>query len=81
MWAEAYWDRLLGDFLATQDSRKIMDVYQMFEPTRENEALVTVPINKHAFISSVENPYRLSGQSVQTSVIIDSGASVCITPH
>ena len=81
MWAEAYWDRLLGDFLATQDPRKIMDVYQIFEPTRENEGVVTVPINKHTFISSIEDPYCLSGQSVQTSVIIDSGASVCITPH
>jgi hypothetical protein len=81
MWAEAYWDRLLGDFLATQDPRKILVVYQIFDPTRENEGVVTVPINKQAFISSLEDPYCLSGQSVQTGVIIDSGASVCITPH
>jgi hypothetical protein len=76
MWAEAYWDGLLGEFLATQDPRKIMEVYQIFEPTQENEGVVTVPINKHTFISSVEDPYCLSGQSVQTSIIIDSGASV-----
>ena len=81
MWAEAYWDRLLGKFLATQDPRKIMEVYQIFESTRANEGVVTVPINKQTFISSLEDPYCLSGRSVQTGIIIDSGASVCITPH
>ena len=81
MWAEAYWDRLLGDFLATQDPRQIMEVNQIFKPTRENENVVTVPINKRTFISSIEDPYSLSGQFVQTGVIINSGASVCITPH
>ena len=81
MWAEAYWDRLLGEFLATQDPRKIMEVYQIFESTRANEGVVTVPINKQTFISSLEDPYCLSGRSVQTGIIIDSGASVCITPH
>ena len=42
--------------------------------------MVTVPI-KQAFISSLEDPYCLSSRSVQTGVIIDSGTSVCITPH
>ncbi|KAL3772968.1 hypothetical protein ACHAW5_003940 [Stephanodiscus triporus] len=71
MWAEACWDRLLEDFLATQDPSKIMNVYQIFEPTGENEGVVTVPINKQALISSLGS-YCLSGQSVQTGIIIDS---------
>ncbi len=58
-----------------------MEVYQIFDPTLENEGVVTVSINKQAFISSVEDPYCLCDQSVQTGIIIDSGASVCITPH
>jgi hypothetical protein len=80
MWAEAYWERLVGEFLAKQDPRKIMDAYRVFEPAEANEGVVTVPLTK-ALISSVEDPYCLSGRSMQTGVIIDSGASVCITPH
>ena len=30
MWAEAYWERILHEFLATQDPSTIMEVYQMF---------------------------------------------------
>ncbi len=57
-----------------------MDAYHIFEPAEENEGVVTVPITK-ALISSVEDLYCLSGRLVQTGVIIDLGALVCITPH
>lgn len=81
MWAEAFWEGLLQDFLATQDPRTIMDAYQLFlASSSTNDGVITVPINR-TFISSLEDPQCLSSRSVQTGVIIDSGASVCISPH
>jgi hypothetical protein len=64
----------------TTETKMIMEIYQIFEP-KSDEGVITVPINNHTFISSIEDPYCLSGRSVQTGLIIDSGASVCITPH
>jgi hypothetical protein len=43
MWAEAYWDRLLGNFLATQDPRKIMKVYQI---SLNHEVMATISLYK-----------------------------------
>ena len=55
MWAEACWNRILEDFLATLDPSKIMDIYRIFELKGENDGVVTVPINKQALISSLED--------------------------
>jgi len=80
MWAEAYWGRVVQEFLTTHDPSRLVDIYRLFSPSHNEEGVIQVPINK-ALISSIEDPYCLSSQFVQAGVIIDSGASVCISPH
>jgi hypothetical protein len=41
---------------------------------------VTVPLQA-ALISSIEYPYCLSSTTIRSSIIIDSGVSVCISLH
>jgi hypothetical protein len=80
MWQESYWDWLLHGFLALQDLSCIMDIYSIFAQPNKDKGVVTVPL-KLALFSSIESPYCLSIKTVNSSVIIDSGASVCISPH
>jgi hypothetical protein len=80
MWQESYWDRLLHGFLAAQDPSCIMDIYSIFAKPHKDKGVVTVPL-KAALISSIEYPYCLSSKTVDSSVIIDSGASFCISQH
>jgi hypothetical protein len=41
---------------------------------------VTVPLQA-ALISTIEYPYCLSSTTIRSSIIIDSGTSICISPH
>jgi hypothetical protein len=80
LWQETFGDRLLHGFLATHDPSRIMDIYSIFAHPNKDEGVVTVPL-KAALISSFEYPYCLSSKIDNSSVIIDSGASVCISPN
>jgi hypothetical protein len=57
-----------------------MDIYSIFSQPNKDEGCVTIPL-KAALISSIKYPYCLSSKTVNSSVIIDSGASVCISPN
>jgi hypothetical protein len=57
-----------------------MDIYRIFAQPNKDEGVVTVPL-KAALISSIEYPYCLSSKTVNLSVIVDSGASVCIATN
>jgi hypothetical protein len=57
-----------------------MDIYSIFSHPNKDEGVVTVPL-KVALISSFKYPYCLFSKTVNSSVIIDSGASVCISPN
>jgi hypothetical protein len=80
LWQETFWDWLIHGFLATHDPSCIMDSYSIFAHPNKDEGVVTAPL-KAALISSFEYPYCLSSKTVNSSVIIDSGASVCISPN
>jgi hypothetical protein len=49
-------------------------------PTTTLEGIIAVPL-KQAIISSIAYPYCFSSKANEGNVIIDSGASVCISPH
>jgi hypothetical protein len=80
LWQEIFWDWLIHGFLATHDPSRIMEIYSIFAYSNEDEGVVTVPL-KAALISSSKYPYCLSSKNVNSSVIIDFGASVCISPN
>jgi hypothetical protein len=58
---------------------QVVDFLNKF-PTTTLEGIITVPL-KRANISSIAYPYCFSSQANEGNVIIDSGASVCISPH
>jgi hypothetical protein len=58
---------------------KVVDFLNKF-PTTSLEGIIIVPL-KQANISSIAYPYCFSSQANEGNVIIDSGASVCISPH
>jgi hypothetical protein len=62
------------------DPSQIVDFLNKF-PETTSEGVITVPLTKQANISSVEYPFCFSSQANEGNVIIDSGASVCISPH
>jgi hypothetical protein len=80
LWVEADWERVLQEFLLTHDPSRIMDSYNIISQTDNQEGSVTVPLQA-ALISSIEYPYCLSSTTTCSSIIIDYGTSVCITPH
>ncbi len=57
-----------------------MNIYSIFAQPNKDEGVVTAPL-KAALIASNKYPYCLSSKTVNSSVIIDSGASVCISPN
>jgi hypothetical protein len=77
---ETYWKRVLQEFLLTHDPNRIMDSYNIISEPTDDEGCITVPLQA-ALISSIEYPYCLSSTTVCSSIIVDSGASVCIFPH
>jgi hypothetical protein len=62
------------------DPSQIVDFLNKF-PETTSEGIITVPFTKRANISSVEYPFCFSSQANEGNVIIDLGASVCISPH
>jgi hypothetical protein len=80
LWVEANWERVLQEFLLTHDPSRIMDSYNITSQTDNQESSVTVPLQA-ALISSIKYPYCLSRTTICSSIIIDSGASVFISPH
>jgi hypothetical protein len=74
------WYTLVNNFLLTHDPSQLVGFTQFFAQPSSTDNVVTVPLNR-ALVSSIEHPYCLSSKAVFSSVIIDSGASVCISPH
>ena len=62
------------------DPSQIVDFLNKF-PETTSEGVITVPLTKRANISSVKYPFCFSSRANEGNVIIDSGASVCISPH
>jgi hypothetical protein len=47
----------------------------------ETYGIVSVPLTQQALISTFEDPQCFSSMMLNSSLVIDSGASVCISPH
>jgi hypothetical protein len=80
LWVEANWERVLQEFLLTHDPSCIKDSYNITSQTDNQEGSVTVPLQA-ALILSIQYPYCLSSTTIRSSILMDSGASVCISPH
>ena len=73
-------------FLTTHDPSRIMDFYATLSKFPEKQASHIrcgwINVNlRQVLISSLEYPRCYSSSTVADNVIIDSGASVCISPH
>ncbi len=62
------------------DPSQIVDFLNRF-PETTSEGVITVPLTKRANMSSVKYPFCFSSRANEGNIIIDSGASVCISPH
>ena len=79
---QAQWDYLVEKFIATHNPAcSYMELQQ--------QVISRVPIKegivfkrfKKILISSIDSPHCFSNTAIRSSVIIDSRASVCISPH
>jgi hypothetical protein len=80
MWTEGYWEPPVNDFIISQNPSCIIETCQLFLQAPPREGIVTVPLQT-TLISSIEGPFCLSSKAIGSRVIINSGASVCISPH
>ena len=79
---QAQWDYLVEKFIATHNPAcSYMELQQqVISRVPIEEGIVSKPFKK-ILISSIDSPHCFSNTAVSSSVIIDSGASVCISPH
>ncbi len=78
---QALWDHLVENFIPTHNpARCYMELQQVISRVPIKEGIVSKRFKKY-IISSIDSPHCLSNTAVRSSIIIDSGASVCISPH
>ena len=80
LWAEACWEQQIQDFLVSHDPSSFMNAVHMSFLPSSNDGIIS-PHLMTALISSIDSPHCLSGSVVRSNITIDSGASVCISPH
>jgi hypothetical protein len=70
-------------FLSTHDPSHFMQFHRHFDfvttPTT-NSGVITVPLQR-TLISTIDAHHCLSSKFTESTVIIDTGVSVCISPH
>jgi hypothetical protein len=72
---------ILDEFVSTHESSSIIKFTQNFSEPSHLHGIVTVPLQHQVLISRFEDPHYFSSKLIGSSLIIDSGASVCISPH
>jgi hypothetical protein len=72
---------ILDEFVSTHDPRCIVEFTQFFSEPSHLHGIVTVPLQHQVLISRFKDPPCFSSKLIGSSLIIDSGASVCISPH
>ncbi len=79
---QAQWDYLVEKFIATHNlACSYMELQQqVISRVPIKEGIVSKRFKK-ILILSINPPHCFSNTAVSSSVIIDSGASVCISPH
>jgi hypothetical protein len=82
---QAQWDYLVENFIATHNPVcSYMELQQqVISRVPIEEGIVSKRFKKILFLSidSPHSPHCFSNTAISSSVIIDSGASVCISPH
>jgi hypothetical protein len=70
---------LLEDFISTHDPSQIVEIDKVFSDQSDKiRGVVSVPLS---MISTCKNTQCLSNRAINLSLVIDSRASVCISPH
>jgi hypothetical protein len=78
---QALWDHLVENFIPTHNpAHCYMELQQVISRIPIKEGIVSKRFKK-ILISSINSPHCLSNTAIRSSIIIDSGASVCISPH
>ena len=80
LWEEVRREQLTNSFLAHQDPTTIMKIANLSFLPSDTTSKVSTSF-KHLFLNSINLPMCFSSMAVLSSVIVDSGASVCISPH
>ena len=82
LWMDRAWDNKVEHFLKEHDPSSIVEIEKSI--TGIMPLLDTGVISKSVrkcLLSSIDSPKCFSSVAACSSVIVDSGASVCITPH
>jgi hypothetical protein len=70
---------VINEFITSHDPRQIMEIEKIFPAQNEmNHGMVTLPLS---FVSTYDDMRCLSSSTIKSSLVVDSGASVCISPH
>jgi hypothetical protein len=78
---QALWDHLVENFIPTHNpAHCYMELQQVISRVPIKEGIVSKRFKK-ILILSIDSPHCLSNTAIRSSVIIDSGASVCISLH
>ncbi len=79
---QAQWDYLIEKFIATHNpAQSYMELQQqVISKVPIEEGIVSKGFKK-ILISSIDSPHCFSNTAISSSVIIDSGASVCVSLH
>jgi hypothetical protein len=78
-----YWEETIKMFLSTHDPSHLMQFHWHFDfvtPPITDSGGITIPL-QCTLISTIDAPHCLSSKFTESTVIIDMGASVCISPH
>jgi hypothetical protein len=79
---QAQWDYLVEKIIAAHNPvRSYMELQQQVISRVPIEEGIVSKRFKKILISSINSPHCFSNTAISSSVIIDSGASVCISPH
>ena len=69
--------------LSTHDPSHLMQFHRHFDfemPPTTDLGVITIPLQR-TLISPINAPHCLSSKFTESTVIIDMGASICISPH
>jgi hypothetical protein len=70
---------VVNEFITLHDPRQIMEIEKIFPSQNEmNHGVVTLFLS---FVSTYDDVRCLSSSTIKSSLVVDSGASVCISPH
>ncbi len=70
-------------FLSTHDPSHLMQFHRHFDfetPPTTDSGVITIPLQR-TLISTIDTPHCLSSKFTESTVIINTSASICISSH